>query len=176
MIERISDWANDETICVDGRAYTRANSDPASYYRGYSDHTCIAALHPEWLFFRIRERWPDLAIEMARDMLLELDKSLLSETCQSAYDDAVNLDILNGSLERHVETIRLEARENRKFERAVFYFIRWRTGKKYRPAGPFIMMIMDYKRRTGHQGVEAEMVRWLHERVPIEKWVEGLEA
>lgn len=176
MVERISDWAKDETICVEGREYNSSHSDPVSHYEGYGSHIFDGVLHPEWFFFRVNERWPEFAIELARDLLLTLNKTVLSEKCQAAFDDAVNLNLTNGALSKHVEEIRLEARENKNFERAIFYLIRWRTGEKKHAAGPFIMMIMDYRKRTGHQNIEAELVEWLHKKIPIEKWIEGLEA
>jgi len=176
VIERISDWAKDPTICVEGREYAVLHSDPESYYTGYGTHEHGGVLHPEWFYFRINERWPDVAIVLAATMLSELDKSVLSDACRAAYSVAIDLDAPSSRLEGHVEAIREEASVNRTFEKAIFYLLRWRTGKKKRAAGPFLMMVMRYRKSLGHQDIERKTIEWLQEKIPLKKWVQDLEA
>lgn len=176
MIERISDWAKDPSICAEGREYAVLHSDPTSYYEGYSTYEHGGMLHPEWFFFRVNERWPDVAIVLASQMLSGLNDEVLSERCREARRAAIDLDLPAANLHEHIEAIRQEAKSNHTFEKAIFYLLRWRTGEKKRAAGPFIMTVMKYKKDIGHQNVEKEMIEWLQEKIPLEQWATNLEA
>lgn len=167
MVERISEWAKDKTVCEDGRDYATNNPTPEQYYENI--------FLPEWFFFRIYERWPDEALKIAVELIeKKIDLDPLSTSSRVALKAAANLSLPNEELKKYVETVKEAATANKNGEKTISILLRWRLGEKWRPAGPFMLVLKRYLEGRGNKNADAKLIAYLKTKISLEKYCEDL--
>lgn len=167
MVYQISEWAKDPTVCDEGREYSRINNTPKEHY-------CNSVL-PEWFLFRVYYRWPEEALKIAIELAsAHIEKNTLDDLCREALEAAIDVSRPNEEIRKFIEPIKDAANVNKNGEKLISILLRWRLGEKWRPAGPFMVVLKNYLTERGNENVDAELIAYLKSKISIEKWCEDL--
>lgn len=167
MVERISEWRKDKTLCADAHAFYEKNPTPEQCYENQE----LA----EFFFFRIYERWPEEALKIAVELIeTKIDLEPLSNSSRVALKAAANLSLADGELEKYVETVKDAATANENGEKTISILLRWRLRQKPRPAGPFMLVLKRYLENRGNANANAELIAYLKTKISLEQYCKDL--